>query len=120
MSKILIIDDDLLVRKMLTKLLKKNGYAVITAVDGKNGIELFNQHRPNLIITDLIMPEKEGLEIIREIKKLGPNVHIIAISGGGTIEPILYLDLAIKLGADQAFSKPIDTDALLSAIKRFH
>ncbi len=116
MRKILIIDDEAPVRKILARLLEKNEYEVIEAVNGKKGISLFNQHNPDLVITDLIMPEKEGLETIRELKQINPEVQIIAISGGGITDPKMYLGLASKFGAVQTFSKPVDNKTLISAI----
>ena len=115
--KILIIDDEAPIRKMLTKLLERNGYDVIEAANGNQGIRLFKEHKPEFIITDIVMPEKEGLESIRELKKLNPDVKIIAISGGGLVDPKMYLALASKLGAVKTFSKPIDNEVLISAIK---
>ncbi len=116
MNKILIIDDEAPVRKMLKKLLMKNGYHVWEADNGKIGIESYVKNNPDLIITDLIMPEKEGLESIRELKKLNPDIKIIAISGGGITDPKMYLDLASKFGAVQTFSKPVDNKTLISTI----
>jgi len=117
MLKILIIDDEAPIRKLLRKLFEKNEYKVLEATNGIQGIKLFNEQHPDLIISDLIMPEKEGLETIRDIKKLNPHVPIIAISGGGITDPKMYLDLASKFGATRTFSKPIDNKVLLSAIK---
>ena len=117
MSKILIIDDEAPVRKMLKKLLERNEFDVIEAIDGNQGIKMYHEERPDLIITDLIMPGKEGLESIRELKKIYPHVQIIAISGGGFVDPKMYLDLASKLGAVRTFAKPVDSDILLSTIK---
>lgn len=98
MKKILIIDDEAPVRKMLIKLLEKNDYEVMDANDGNHGINLFKNSHPDLIITDLIMPDKEGLETIRELMKIDPDVKIIAISGGGMADPKMYLNLASKFG----------------------
>ncbi|MBC2705829.1 response regulator [Desulfobacula sp.] len=117
MKQILIIDDEASIRKMLKKLFEKNGYAVIDAQDGSQGVKLFKEHEPDLIITDLIMPEKEGLETISEIKKINPDTKIIAMSGGGVVEPEMYLDLAKNFGAQYSFNKPIDNEALLAAVK---
>ncbi len=117
MEKILIIDDEAPIRKMLTKLFEKNNYEVILAINGNQGIKLFKENSPDLIITDLIMPEKEGLETIREIREINPDMKIIAISGGGVVDPEIYLNLASKLGAVRTFTKPVDNDILLSAIK---
>ncbi len=117
MKKILIIDDEAPIRKMLKKLLEKNDYHVLEADNGKMGIDSYTKNKPDLIITDLIMPEKEGLESIRELKKLNPDIKIIAISGGGITDPKMYLNLASKFGAVRTFSKPIDNKILLATIK---
>ena len=113
MEKILIIDDEAPIRKMLTKLFEKNNYEVILAINGNQGIKLFKENSPDLIITDLIMPEKEGLETIREIREINPDMKIIAISGGGAVDPEIYLNLALKLGALETFTKPVYSDILL-------
>lgn len=118
MAKILIIDDEDPIRKMLRKVLEKNGYEVMDACNGSQGIKLFKEHGPDIVITDLIMPEKEGLETIRELKKLNSDVRIIAISGGGITDPKIYLNLAAKLGAVCTFAKPVDNEILLSTIKK--
>ena len=117
MKKILVIDDEAFICKMLKKLLEKNHYTVMDASDGKKGIQIFQERHPDLIITDLIMPGKEGLETIREIKKLNPDIKIIAMSGGGVVDPELYLQLAEKMGANKSFSKPIDNEVLLLTVK---
>jgi DNA-binding NtrC family response regulator len=117
MAMILIMDDEAQIRKMLKKVLEKNGYDVIEAVNGNQGIKLYKELLPELIITDLIMPEKEGLESIRELKKINPDVKIIAMSGGGIVDPKVYLNLAVKLGAVHTFAKPVDNENLLSTIK---
>lgn len=116
-STILIIDDESPVRVMLKKLFERNGYQTLEASGGTQGIKLFNEHRPDLIITDLIMPEKEGLELIRELKKKDPDVKIIAISGGGIADPEMYLTVAVKFGALRSFVKPIDNELLLKTVK---
>lgn len=118
MKTILIIDDEAPIRKMLRQLFEKNGFSVLDAADGNQGIEIYKTDKPDLLITDLIMPGKEGLETIREIKRLNPNVKIIAISGGGISDPGLYLDFATKFGAQLAFAKPIQNDELLKAVDK--
>lgn len=117
MTKILIIDDESSIRKLLNKLLSAEGYEILEAHNGNQGIELYKNHYPDLIITDLIMPDKEGLETIKELRKLSPDVKIIAISGGGIANPEMYLDLALKFGAVRTLRKPIDNKILLSAVK---
>jgi DNA-binding response OmpR family regulator len=116
MKKILVIDDEKSIRKMLKIVLEKNNYKVFTAQDGNKGIQQFKDQKPDLIIIDLIMPEKEGLETIGEIKELNTSVKIIAISGGGTVDPTTYLMLAKNMGAHKTISKPIDNAALLSDV----
>lgn len=117
MKKILIIDDETSFRKILKKLLEKNSYKVIDAQNGNQGIKLFKELSPDLIITDLVMPEKEGLETIKEIRGLNPDIKIIAMSGGGVGEAGLYLNMAKKFGAQYSFAKPIDNEELLLAVK---
>lgn len=117
MAKILIIDDEASIRKMLTLTLQRAGYEVMDASDGNQGVAAAQTFSPDLIITDLIMPEKEGLETIQEIRAFSPHIKIIAISGGGVVQPEMYLRLAEKIGANQTFTKPIDRDTLLTAVK---
>lgn len=117
MKRILIIDDDFHVRDMLERLLRRAGYDSQLA---ENGVEALKMHRENpvdLVITDIIMPEKEGLEIITEFRRDYPSVKLIAISGGGRIGPANYLKMAKLLGAERTFAKPVDTSQLLSAIE---
>ncbi len=116
MPTILLIDDEAPLRKMLRILLERNGFQVLEATDGRHGVALYKAHRPDLTITDLIMPEKEGLEVIRELKALDPDIKIIAVSGGGIVDPVMYLKLAKNFGAQYALSKPISNKDLLSTI----
>jgi len=117
MARILVIDDDEQIRNMLRILLQKEGYDVECAQEGKVALALFNHSPFNLVITDIVMPEKEGLETIMELKQQHPNVSIIAISGGGRVNPGHYLDGARALGAAFTFTKPVKLDRLLSAVR---
>ncbi len=117
MARILIIEDDTQTRVMLRQMLTREGYEVVDAPDGKMGTRLYREEPTDLVITDLIMPEKEGIETIRELKQGYPDIKIIAISGGGRIEPEEYLCLAKKLGAERTFAKPIRREDLLGAIR---
>jgi len=117
MPNILIIDDDNQFRTMLRKMVERNGYEVIEASDGKEGIELYRKNPTDLIITDLIMPEKDGIETIQELKKDFPDIKIIAISGGGRLGPQDYLHLAKMLGAQRTLTKPIELTELLKTIE---
>jgi CheY-like chemotaxis protein len=117
MANILIIDDDNQFRTMLRKMIERNGYEVIEASDGKEGIKLYRKNPTDLIITDLIMPGKDGIETIQELKKDFPDIKIIAISGGGRLGPQDYLHLAKMLGAQRTLTKPIELPELLKTIK---
>ncbi len=116
-KKILIVDDEAPIRKLLTKLLEPEGYEIFEASNGDQGLDLVHSNRPDLVIIDLIMPGKEGLETIREIHKLFPDVKMVAMSGGGLGDPGLYLNLAIKMGAQLSFQKPMNHDFLVSTVK---
>ncbi|NNG00978.1 MAG: response regulator [Desulfobacteraceae bacterium] len=117
MARILIIDDNDFVRNMLKETMERAGYEVETAVNGVEGVERFRKISCDLVITDLIMPEKEGIETIMDLKKDFPAVKIIAISGGGRVGPTNYLKFAEMLGAAYTFTKPVDRKALLKAVK---
>lgn len=117
MARILIIDDDVQILDMLRQILKSEGYEVVEAADGREGIRLYREDPADLIITDIIMPEKEGIETIIEFKRDFPDVKIIAISGGGRIGPEEYLPMAEMLGAKRTFSKPVEREELLEAIR---
>ena len=116
MAKILIIDDEAPIRRMLSRLFERKGHKIADAEDGNKGLKMAGEFHPDLIITDLLMPEKEGLETIKEIRQINPGVKIIAISGGGVVQPEMYLKLAEKVGADLSFTKPVDSSTLLMAV----
>ncbi|MGD8963042.1 MAG: response regulator [Desulfobacterales bacterium] len=117
MARILIIDDESQIRSMLRLMLERVGYEVIEAADGMEGISQYRDNPADLIITDLIMPNKDGIGMIIELKKEFPKVKIIAMSGGGVNRPEGYLDGAKKLGATRTLTKPIDRDEMLSAVR---
>lgn len=116
MRKVLIIDDEPYILLMLKKMLEKAGYEVDLASNGEQGMELFEKNSADLVITDIIMPDKEGLEIILEMKKKRPDLKIIAISGGGRISPESYLECATHFGASRVFQKPFKQKELVSAV----
>src|SRR3990172_1371608 len=117
MSRILIIDDEKDIRSVLRELFESEGYEVVEAQNGKDGLNLFHTTPIDLVITDIVMPEKEGISTIIDLKKENPKIKIIAISGGGLIIPIQYLEYAEKFGADRIFRKPLEFEPLLQAIK---
>jgi DNA-binding NtrC family response regulator len=116
MAKILVVEDDALVRDMLAQVLEKAAHEVIRAADGEEAAEILKKNQPDMMITDIIMPKKSGITLISEVKNRHPAMEIIAISGGGRLDPIGYLDLSENLGASVSFEKPVDNTALLMAI----
>ena len=117
MSKILVIDDDELIRSLLRNFLERDGYEVMEAENGKIGLKLVRENGADLVITDLIMPEKEGIETIRELRRDFSDVKIIAISGGGAIGPETYLQMAKSMGAHRVFEKPFNLQEMSEAIR---
>ncbi len=117
MKKILIIDDEPYILLMLKKMLERAGYEVDLASNGKEGMDLFEKETTDLVITDIIMPDREGLELIIEMKKQRPKLKIIAMSGGGRISPDSYLECATHFGAEKVFQKPFRQKELVSAVK---
>ena len=116
MARILIIEDEELVRFTLRQILEMAGHAVLEATNGAEGIALQKGSPADLVITDIVMPEKEGVETIIELRRDYPELNIIAISGGGRIGTTEYLDVARKFGARHVFGKPFNKHELLQAI----
>lgn len=116
MARILLVEDDDLVRDMLAQVLQRAGHAVENAANGEEATEILQKTEPDLMITDIIMPKKSGITLISEVSNKHPRMEIIAISGGGRLDPTGYLDLSESLGATVSFEKPIDKSALLMAI----
>lgn len=116
MAKILVIDDEPSILLMIKKMLEKAGHEVDMALNGKEGMQIFEKNKADLLITDIIMPEKEGLETIVEMRKKYPVLKIIAISGGGRISADGYLPGAKLLGANMVFQKPLIQKEFLEAV----
>ena len=116
MARILIIDDEPNVRSMLRRMLHQAGHQVSEAGNGAEGIDLYERDLPDLIITDILMPEKEGIETIIALHRADPDLPIIAISGGGHSGGMDFLCVAEKLGARHTLSKPFRGDQLLGAV----
>jgi CheY-like chemotaxis protein len=113
---ILVIEDDEAVRGLLRRHLVAAAYEVQEAANGKTGLASYRQQKSDLVITDIVMPETEGLETIRELRRVNPEVKIIAISGavGGRSDG--YLGLAMQFGAVRILSKPFTRADLLSVV----
>jgi CheY-like chemotaxis protein len=117
MPSILIVEDEPQIRSMLQETLELEGYTTAEAADGQEALREFRLNPADLIITDILMPEKEGLALISEMRKANPEVKIIAISGGAAnLSPGCNLELARMFGAHRTFQKPLDIDALLQSI----
>jgi DNA-binding response OmpR family regulator len=116
-ARILIIDDEVQIREMLEQMLTREGYEVVNAPDGKVGMKVCREQDIDLIITDIIMPEKDGIEMILELRHDFPKLRVIAISGGGRLGPDGYLEMAKKLGAHKTFFKPFNRKEILEAVR---
>jgi len=116
---IVIIDDDEQIREMLKQILAREGYGIFVAANGKEGMQIYREKQTDLVITDIIMPEKDGLETITELRKDFPEVKIIAMSGGGSKGPESNLQAAKRLGAVCTLTKPVRRKEMLSAVKEF-
>ena len=115
MADILIIDDEPHIRRLIVRILNGAGHTVHEADNGRDGIELFHRAHPALVITDIVMPDMEGIEVIRELRQEAPTIPILAITGR---RPALYLRLAMGLGATAVLAKPLGTAELLSMVTR--
>lgn len=117
MALVLIVDDDPQMLRLLTDVVEMEKHDVLLAQDGAQAIDYFSHQVPDLVITDILMPKKEGLELISELKEKFPDIKIIAYSGGGSSDPQSYLEFASGMGADKVFSKPMPLNDLRHEIK---
>jgi CheY-like chemotaxis protein len=117
MSRILLVDDDPMVRDTLSRILQRAGHEVTTAQNGREGLKLYAEIAPEIVITDILMPDKEGIETITTLRKHSRTVPIIAISGGGRISNADLLDYATTFGATRTLHKPILPEDLLRTVK---
>lgn len=118
MARILVVEDDNLVRSMLQQMLEREGHVVMVAGDGTEAIKTLNKEAIDLMVTDLIMPEMEGIELIRSLYKQETKPKIIAISGGSALlSPVTQLKSAKLLGANLTFTKPIDREEFVGAVR---
>jgi CheY-like chemotaxis protein len=115
LARILVIEDQDLVRRMLRDTLELTGHTVIEARNGAEGLDLFRQAGADLVITDIVMPGKGGIDVVRALREHVPPVNIIAISGarGGAED---YLELAYRMGAVKVLLKPFTPAALIAAV----
>lgn len=117
-ARILVIEDDNEVRDYLESVLSRDGYEVEGASNGKDGVALFQVNPADLVITDIIMPEKDGIETIMDLKRVNSTLKVIAISGGGRSEPENYLHSAKLIGANLTLKKPFSNEEMLQAVRQ--
>ncbi len=117
MARILVIEDETVFCMLMEDALEKAGHEVISASDGEEGMHLFAEQPCDVVITDILMPNKEGLETILELAQQSPTVKIIAISGGGSSLGDDLLDMAKDFGAQRALRKPIQMKQLVALVK---
>jgi len=113
MAEILLIDDDAQMRRVVARILREAGHSVHEAANGTEGLALFRRVRSDLVVSDIVMPETEGIELIRTLRQEAPALPILAVSGSPTA---LYLQAATKLGASAALRKPFAADKLLAMV----
>lgn len=118
LKQVLVIEDDSQTRAFIACICEDLGIKAHQANDGSAGLRIFREFDFDLIITDILMPDRDGIEVIRAIKKLSPKVKIIAVSGGGLIAPWFYLEDAHNLGADEVLFKPFLASQLVDRIEK--
>ena len=117
MACVLVIDDDAISRGMMVCALERSGFEVVEACDGIEGVEVARSRHIDIVVTDIFMPEQDGLRTIMEIRRDFPDLKIIAVSGGGAVVPTNYLPVAETLGANGVLTKPIMPPDLINAVK---
>ncbi len=118
MTTVLVIDDEDMVRATLRQLLERRGFEVVEAQDGEEGQRLFRSRRADVVICDIIMPRSEGIGTIMGIRRMAPDVPIIAMSGGGRAHALELLQVAEQFGADHVLEKPFRMAQLLDLVQQ--
>jgi DNA-binding NtrC family response regulator len=116
-SEILVIDADRDILHSVGGWLALRGYTAVVARSAAEGMRFFRKHMPSLVLVEILMPEKDGIECLLEIKRLNPQTKVIAMSGGGALDCGYILQTAKKLGADSVMAKPLEQDHLCVAIE---
>jgi CheY-like chemotaxis protein len=116
MTRILVVDDEPILRQVIELTLQKAGFDVVAAGNGKEGLDLYRKTSPDLVITDIMMPIMDGFETIRALKQIAPGVKIIAMSGAG--KAIDYLKMARGLGAAATITKPAERGELIATVQQ--
>jgi len=118
MAKILIIDDEQYMINSIRRILEQEGYDVIEAPNGVEGMKMLHRNTVDLVITDMYMPEQDGIETIRDIRRHYPDVKVVAISGGGEIGSFSPLDAVRIIWAHEVFVKPFDSDEIIESVRK--
>lgn len=118
MITILLIDDDPFYLSVIRRILQDEGHQVLEARDGEEGLEIYKENRPDLVITDMRMPGMDGAEVIRSIREMEPGARIIAVSGAATFYNVDYFKLAEEVGADVVLRKLDPMDRVLVEVNR--
>ena len=118
MASILVIDDEHPIRDILRKLLEREGHAVSEAPDGKTALRMFAGDPADVVITDIYMPEMDGIEFLMRVREAHPEVRIIALSGGGFLDKENVLKAASNLGAVAVLEKPFSLAEVLAAVEK--
>lgn len=117
---VLVIDDSKVIVDYLKSNLEEAGYNVSTADNGKAGIDMIDRYDPDIVITDIIMPEKDGVEVMMHIRRAHPGIKTIVMTSGGAISAHKHLSIVSMLGADCVMQKPVDPTTLLSNMSIFN
>lgn len=117
MARIMIVEDDRALLQVLQSAIEDRGHSVLEAFDGSKAWEIAREKSLDLVITDIFLPDKDGLDLIRELKHATPKVKIIAMTGGAGFDTDIYLRAAIFLGADLKLEKPFQIEELLNSIE---
>jgi DNA-binding NtrC family response regulator len=118
MAKVLVIDDSDAVRSMIRKALESSGYHVCEACDGEQGLAAIQRETPDLVVTDIVMPESEGIQMILELRRRKTKMPVVAISGGGTGWAMDYLRVAMASGAIASLTKPFTAQEIIDAVRK--
>jgi CheY-like chemotaxis protein len=116
MALILVIDDDDAMRRLIVRTLSADKHKLIEAPNGEDGVKMVGELKPDAVITDILMPQQEGIQTIREIREMAPEIKIIAMSGGGSSHNLMFLDVARVFGADAVLAKPFKPGELKDTV----
>ena len=114
---VMIVDDDALIRETCKEYLEERGYTVIVAENGRRALQNLQKQNVDAMFLDILMPEKEGIETLREVKRMQPSLRVYVMSGGGSAKLDIFLDIAMKFGADGRLSKPFTPEDMVRLLR---